>query len=303
MSRELRSGAYRMIDAAGFYSDVPDVVYHSDPVVHGSLSSTEIRNLLKAPAIFRHKRDHGRAETHDMTRGKAIHKLTLGVGPEIVVLVDPKGEPYGDYKSSKCRKMRNDLIKTGALPLLAKELAMAEAMAEAIRDHPEIGRVFTRQGGQAEVTAVAQEPETGVWLRAKFDYLPPWDIRAARIILPDLKSAESAHPEAISNSIVRWGYWVQGAVYLLVLYLLDHGAGPLEDGFVLVVQEKDPPYLVTLAEVGPEWLKPGIDAVLTACHTYLRCSREGRWPGYSEEIVHPRPPVWWSRQHGGEIPL
>ena len=62
----------------------------------------------------------------------------------------------------------------------------------------------------------------------------------------------------------------------------DNGQPPV---FVLIAQEKEPPYLVTVDEPKPWVIEGGRALNREALATYARCTRRGEWPGY-EPVVH-----------------
>lgn len=249
-----------------------DQRYHADPVVGGSLSSSGARTLVgSCPARFRWERDNGRPPTAAMEFGTAYHRLILGVGAEIKTI---------NLKSRRSDAWETFAAKTraaGQIPLLLKEMDLAEEMAGVLRAHPVAGPLFARPG-HAEQTFVARDPDTGVMCRALVDWMP--DVPdGARVLLVDLKTTASAEPTAFAKSMANYGYHQQAAFYLDVLTWLglDHGQPPR---FVLVAQEKEPPYLVTIAEPDEQATEWGRELNRMALRTYSRCTATGEWPGY-----------------------
>src|SRR5690606_36787791 len=70
-----------VIRRPGLY-DLPEHIYHADPVPGGSLPSTGAWLLLECPARFRYEHAHPPVPRPHVDFGTAAHKLVLGVGPE-----------------------------------------------------------------------------------------------------------------------------------------------------------------------------------------------------------------------------
>jgi hypothetical protein len=57
-----------------------------------------------------------------------------------------------------------------------------------------------------------------------------------------------------------------------------------ETVFVLVFQEKTPPYLITVAQLDPMALRVGRELNRRAIEDFRRCSEPGHWPGHADSI-------------------
>ena len=72
-----------IIDKPGIYHGLDEQCYHSDPTPHRSLSSTEAKMILDAPAALHHYRNSPRAPRPEFDFGSAVHSLVLGVGAHL----------------------------------------------------------------------------------------------------------------------------------------------------------------------------------------------------------------------------
>lgn len=272
-----------MITEPGVY-DMPDDAYHADPVAGGSLSSTGARRLLppSCPAKFRYLADHPEIK-RDYDLGRAAHHLVLGTGPELVVI------DAANYKTKAAQQARDDAHADGAVPLLPHEHEQVVAMADAIRAHPFASALFRPGGGRAEQTLVWRDRRTGIMRRARLDWLPDAAASKPRMILPDYKTCASAEPSEIERAIHKFGYHMQGDFYTDGVYELGLARSV---AFVLVCQEKNPPYVVTVVQIHPDTLAAG--AVLNdyAIEVYRQCTATGRWPGYTDDVYLGRLPGW-----------
>jgi hypothetical protein len=281
----------------GTYEGIGDEEYHGDPVEAGSLSSTEVRKLIDTPRRFyAYKFGGARPQTAAQLRGIAAHARVLGSGPRIVVLgedegsdalTDAKGKPTTSRNARSVQEWCEEQEALGRLVLTPTERDTIEGMATALREHPDAGALFDpARGGIPEVTCLAEHEETGVVLRMKTDWLPALDLTASRLRLADYKTSRRASLDAIRRHVEEYGYFVQGAHYLLILSLLGIGTDPLTDRFCLVVQETEPPYIVTVAAIDRPAIRDGLDAVRWACRRYVACLESGEWPDYTSHLPH-----------------
>ncbi|MGI5144822.1 PD-(D/E)XK nuclease-like domain-containing protein [Plantactinospora sp. CA-294935] len=281
---ELPSAVSRptVITEPGLYS-ISEAEYHGDPVPVGSLSSSGARRLLppSCPAKFAYERENGRAPQPDFDLGHVAHHRLLGSGPEIVVVDAP------DWRTKAAREQRDAAHAVGAAPLLAKDYQRVLEMVEALRRHPLANALFDPTTGDAEQSAFWVDEETGVWRRARFDFLR--NRVSGRPVVVDYKTTESAEREHIRRAVSRYGYHQQDPWYLDAVTALGLGE---DAGFLFVFQEKTPPYLVTVVELEEPDRASGRAQNRKAIEVYRQCVETGRWPGYADDIVPISLPPW-----------
>lgn len=269
------------ITEPGVY-DIPEDAYHADPVEGGSLSSSGARRLLATcPARFRYELDNPRPSTRAMELGTAAHRLVLGVGPGITVIDAP------NYRTKAAQEARDEVRAAGGVPLLRDEWDVVEQMAAKLREH-ELASVLLGGAGLPEQTLVWRDGPTGVWCRARLDWLPT--VGADRqMYLADYKTARSAHLDAISRAVEERGYHAQAAWYesgVLRLGLADRVF------YYLVVQEKEPPYLVSVVRLNLVAMDAGRHLNRRALEIYAQCRDTGYWPPYAEGAPSIGLPPW-----------
>ncbi len=265
----------------GLYPDIPESVYHGDP---NSLSSTGVRQLVKAggPAKFN---GAVREDNDDFDLGTAAHTLLLGTGAGIEV-VDAKTWQSAAAKAAKA-KARTE----GKVPLLTKQYDVVKAMVDAALKQPEVAELFPgAPEGVAEMSAYAMDPETWVMLRARFDYIVFGPDRRVRV--RDYKTSKDASPRGFARSAVDYGYYVQAAHYWRVLEAL----GYVVDEFILLAQEKTPPYLTSLHEFDRSALEAGDRIVTAGARIFAACRETGIWPGYGDQTNVMSLPSWAGRE-------
>ncbi|GEL19298.1 PD-(D/E)XK nuclease-like domain-containing protein [Pseudonocardia asaccharolytica] len=279
------------IDQPGVY-DLPAHVYHADPVVGGSLSSSGAQRLLPpfCPAKYKAWRAAGGEHRHVFDVGRAAHALVLGVGEPFEVI------DADSYHTKAARAQRDEAYAEGRTPLLSHEHEQVQAMAAALRKVPLARALFRPGTGRPEQTLVWRDGETGVWRRAMLDWLPHSQ-SGKRLLITDYKTAASVEPAAISNALARYGYYQQASWYIDGATALDLHGG-VEPAFIFVVQEKEPPYLVTVAQIDPESIEWGRRRNRKAMHIYRRCIETGVWPGYADdEVISVGLPRWSVYEH------
>ena len=262
------------ITEPGVY-DLPVEAYHADPVDGGSLSCTSARRLIppSCPAKYRWHTDHaGEDHAPHFDMGSAAHKLVLGAGAEIVVV------DADSWRTTAAREQRDAAYAAGRTPLLAADMTVVEAMADALRAHPIAGRMFLPGKGKPEQTLIWRDQRTGIMCRALVDWLP----NRGRV-WPDYKTAVSAWPEDFRRPADVYGYAQQAAWYLAGVRAL--GLGGDDAPFVFVVQEKEAPYLVSVIELDSESLRIGAQRNRQALSIFQWCTETGHWPGYSDDVA------------------
>lgn len=271
-----------MIDTPGLYPGMDDVTYHADPVPGGSLSSTGARRILESPARFRWDQAH-REGKRAFDVGHAVHTKVLGVGAPVVAYPDEHLTPSGN-PSTKAATVawEEEQREAGVTILSARDAALVDAMAEAVLAHPGARAVLEREG-VSEQSAFAVDPETGIWTRARFDRLSP-DMAA------DLKTTTgSASPAGFGSEAARRGYPIQEAHYLDTLEWIAGERPPM----VFVVVEKHAPHLVAVHRFDDMTRIAAADLAARARRTYAECVAADDWPGYGDDTLTPRMPVWW----------
>jgi hypothetical protein len=282
-----------LIAEPGVYDGMPVDMYLADPVPGGSLSASGARLLLppSCPAKYRWYADHGRPPKDAFDFGHAAHKVALGDGPPIEVV------DAADWRTKAAREAKEKAHANGRVPLLAEDWATVQAMAGALREHPLAAALLDPASGRPEQTLIWQDDRTGVFLRSRVDWLRHVH-NAGRLIIPDYKSCVSADPESAAKAMHNYGYYRQAPFYedgAVALGLTDAPA------FVLIMQEKTPPYLVAVYQPDPFAMRAGRAVNRKAIDVYRRCVATGQWPGYGDDIQALALPSYAEYQHNAAL--
>lgn len=279
----------------GVYPDISERDYHAD---RGSISSTGAKLLLRSPAKFRWERDQPRKPKKEYDFGHVAHELLLEKGSGIFIL-DP--EVHGLNKDGSVSKapantsMWKDAAEAararGEVPVSREVYEAAVLMVEAVRRDPVAGPLFKE--GEAEVSAYATDPVTGVRVRCRFD----WKVGSPSdfITVVDLKTTRDAEPDEFAILAAKFGYHLAAAWYSWIASVV-FGVPLSRVRFVLVAVEKEPPHLVSVTEWGSEDLDFGMALRREAIDLYQECTSTNTWPswrGHDANKVHTiHVPAW-----------
>lgn len=265
------------ITRPGIY-DIPAELYHSDPVPGGSLSHSGAIQLLppSCPAKYHYNRTHPEKPNGNFDIGRAAHDLVLR-GVDAVVVCD-----YNDWKTKAAQTARKAAYEAGRTPLLMAQWQAVQDMASALYEHHFASALL--RGGKPEQAIFWHGPQSngGVWQRALLDFLPDRTHDSMHGV--EYKSCRSAHPDAISKALWEHRYVQQAPWYLDAMEsqgLVKAAATP----FFFIMQEKEPPYIITIAQLETDAMQWGRELNAKAIDEYRRCVATNRWPGYEDDVV------------------
>lgn len=284
----------RTITKPGVVHNMPDAVYHSDPVEAGSLSSTGARRILDSPARFIWEQQH-REGRRAFDVGHVAHTKILGVGAPIVTYPDEHLTPSGNPSTKAATRAWEDEQRANGLAIISRaDLAVVDAMAEAVLAHKG-ARELLELAGHSEVSAFGIDPDTDVWCRARFDRLTDNGLAI------DLKTtAGTASPAGFGRDAAKFGYPIQEAHYLDTIEWAIGRDAELEPPMHWIVVEKRAPHLVAVHQMPEDAQMLGRELAAQARHIYAECRATNTWPGYPTETLTAAVPNWWFIQHDGQ---
>lgn len=261
---------------AQIIADLPDEQYHA---ARDSLSFSGAKLLLppSCPAKFRECMDNPPKPKPEYTFGHAAHSLILGKGAEIIEVDAP------DWRSKAAREVREQACN-GVAPMLTHELEKARAMVAAVRSHPTAGPLF--EHGDAELSLYADDPETGISLRGRTDWITTI---GGQLLIVDFKTSDTADPVQFARKGAGYLYHGQHAWYTDLVKSVGLSDSPR---FVDVVVEKTPPHVVTVVEFDDEAVTEGRRLNRMAIDIYARCVETNEWPDYGPGIHSISVPFW-----------
>jgi hypothetical protein len=262
----------------GLYARISDQVYHSDRESLSSSGARTLVNLTPAEYISRLNEPPNPKPQYDF--GHAAHKMVLGEGAQLV-RVDA-----ADWRTNVAKEAREKAWAEGKAPLLKAQIELAQRMAGKVFEHRIAAKLLEQ--GAAELSGYWHDTETGVRLRFRPDFLPEV---GGRPIIVDYKTAASANPRRFIKSAYDYGYHQQAPWYIDGL---EQTTGAADAAFVFIVQQKDPPFLVSVCQLEPEDIELGRKQNRRAIDLYAACRDAGVWPGYGGITTCPLP--GWARR-------
>jgi hypothetical protein len=282
-----------MIDKPGIYFDITAVDYHADPCPAPSFTQSIGKVLLeKSPAHARliHPRlcpppvtaDDDVPEKYVAAQaiGDAAHALLIGRGKAVAV-----GD-YDGWRSKEAKAFREEALAAGKVAITAKHMARAWAMvgaASAQLGHADHDWFFSQAVGAGEVVVAWQEDD--IWLRTMVDWM---NVQTKSVIVDYKTSSLSCAPHAVEDrpSVMSWD--LQAAMHERGLDAVDPDNAGRRKHFY-VNQENEPPYALTVVQIGEADLTMGRKKLAMAIDIWSRCMATNTWPAYPAETVMSRP--------------
>ncbi|WP_161973038.1 PD-(D/E)XK nuclease-like domain-containing protein [Microbacterium sp. HSID17254] len=288
---------------AGLVHGLDETVYHALP----GLSSTGAKKLLRSPAHFQHYISQPHEPKPEFDLGSAVHSRVLGVGAQIAIYPDGAGEETFEFEGEElttvlskvgalgtkaAKAFEADARAKGLIPVKREKGAQVQRMAESVLADPTVRKLL--ETGDPEVSMFADDPETGLPMRGRLDWL------GRRIA--DLKTTSGdASEEVFEKDAFRLGYDVQFGHYEWLYNLITGDTLP----YLFIVVETAAPYLTGVFRLGDDEILMARRRAMEARIRYARGIETGEWPGYKTRGGGPigilRAPVWNVNQYIDEF--
>ncbi len=279
---------------SGLVHGLDEEIYFRQP----GLSSTGAKKILQSPAHYNWYVTHPEEPNDSFDLGSAVHSKVLGVGADIAVYPDGNGPERFTYDgvemdnvlskanttgTNAARAFEADARARGLIPVKRVTARVVNLMAESVLSDPTARALLS--SGDPEVSMFATDPETGVPMRGRLDWL------SNRIV--DLKTtAGDASETAFAVQAFRLGYDIQAAWYEHMHHLIAGETLP----YLFVVVEAHAPYLPSVHRLGDDELLMARRRGREARDRYRRAIDTGEWPGYKTRNGGPvgilQAPVW-----------
>jgi len=266
------------ITEPGAYLNVPMSVYHGQPTVEPSISSSGLRTIfLESPAHYWDSSPlnpdrQDKPDSLPMILGRAAHHLLLGEKDfdRYFALRPDKlnGEKWNGNRLD-CKAWLAERELEGVTVVTTTQIEQIRGMRKSLAAEPMIqGGVLN---GYIEVSLFWRDLETGIWLKSRPDSIPT-DAPDAF----DLKVVADITDTGLTRGLGERGYHQQGA--FVREGFREVGGLDLEN-FGLVYVEADRPHCVRIAPVAPQDLDDGALENRAALRLFKHCLDTGHWPG------------------------
>lgn len=248
---------------------MPEVDYHSHPAINQSRAKLILEE--GGPALYKANIKPPASPYMDM--GSAAHGLLLGAGSKPV-----------DMGTAVWRGKQAELVDqvraAGEVPLKTPDYRAVDAMHEEAKAHPLITELLA--DGDPEVSLFATDPDTGLPLRGRIDWL-------SYGYAVDYKTVgkDAASGKRFAGHAVDYGYCMQAAWYLRLAELCGQ---PLTAWF-WIVQERVEPYRCHVMQASDLMLQLGRQQMRKALTLISQCTAADHWPGF-ESVTVIDPPAW-----------
>lgn len=245
-----------------FVAGMPNEVYHSMPGV----SNSGLNMVARSLAHYKHRSAF--KQTRAMEIGTAFHTALLEPArfkEEYMLLEDIDDARKSEYKEAAKVYGKENTLK-------ASESRSVLTMLGAVMDNPDAMAVLDKEG-HAELSGFAQDPETGIWIRARLDWLTT-DGHAL-----DVKKTQDARERAFQKSIHAYRYYCQDAMHSHVYELIT--GQPLEKYEFLAIEEQ-PPCANVVYELDVLAKQYGWNEYRAALLKYAEAVERDQWPAYPE---------------------
>lgn len=294
-----------LITAPGAYTHIDAEDYHGNAnlLPEPSLSSTGAKMILsQSPYHFwfqspLNPEPMEREETQHFSIGKAAHDQILlqDRWPNFYHVL-PEGFSAGATKKFAEQIAEADAARTAGKTILRhQDMQVVNRVVQSMRGNALAMKVLS--DGEPEVTLAWKDERTGVWLRARPDWLPNSIMLGGSkvMILSDLKfmAGSQCDPRGFSRAVANFGYHQSLAFYGEGIKAV-YGRAPTH--YLLVAVEKDAPWSVSLYQVPSEDIDRGRFLNRKAIAIFADCLNSDRWPGYADEPLAVGLPQWARKQ-------
>lgn len=274
-----------------------------------ALSASDIKIMQRSQAHWHYWKSNPPEETEAQRLGTAVHMKILQ--PD---LFDSEYALFSD--SAYVEALRKGEVPDESGKHKAYENPRASKLYKSYKadfDNSVQGRKIIGQEYLEVVNgisnAVKQNPHVNEWLNdpqslkehAIFWRVGDTDMKAmldliCGHVIVDIKTTLDARADSFMREAHRYGYFLQGAVYVSAL----ESTGIENPTFILLACEKEPPYLCQPFVIGQdtiEYQKTRIDKLL---REHVDCLRTGIWSGYKIDPVMLEMPIYALKEEDGE---
>jgi len=272
-----------LITQPGEYPDIDGETYHRVEVCDAPSISASGLKIISSQSAYHYwwqsplnPQRPAQPQKQHFNVGKGVHDLLLlqDLFPKNYFIL-PEGFDARLKKWADAKDERAEAIKSGVPVLSFDQYRMVYAMADQVERNDLAKALIV--SGVPEMTLAAKDPVTGVWIRSKPDILPD-----TKDIIPDIKTAASAHPDEFEKAATKFGYFKSAAHYMDIIDLIYGEPVGMKRRFVLIVVESTPPHLVQIYHLDDEAIQMGRMVNRQALNTFAECLSTGIWPGYSK---------------------
>lgn len=258
--------------------DLPAADYHAMQALSAGGAWTL---ATECPALYWHRSPFNPAAAAPengkrMDIGTALHLAALEPDrlAQRTVMIEAD-----DWRTKEARDQRDAAYDAGQVPLLIKDAALVDRLADAIRCNKHAAELL--DGALTEVSYF--------WTAAGIPCKARADIQRNDGRMGDLKASASASPEFFQRQAFRAGHFLRVPWYCDG-YEVAYGKRISEYWFIVASSEE--PHLVTTCRLDDRAIEWGRLKIRRAMALFRECRSRGIWPPYCPEPVTIGLPDW-----------
>lgn len=258
----------------------------ADYLAVDAFSASDMRLMARSPWHYRNAIE--REPTRPMLNGALVHCAQLepdALASRYVVVPEdaprrPTAAQWNAKKPSPAsveamawwREFEAQAAARVIVP--AEDFAVTKQQLAAIQAEPYLRDLFAA-GGDAEASVFWIDPATGVYCKARPDFLHWVDAKRVRIV--EIKSTADESPDGFSRALTSLGYHRARAHYIDGVQIAT-GAEVVE--YVFAVVSSAPPVLAVPYWLDEEDAQQGVDECAELRERFAWCFRNDQWPAY-----------------------
>lgn len=262
-----------------FIVDMSNEDYHQ----YEGVSKSGLDKIARSPAHYKYS--EYKPSTRAMVIGTAIHAAILEPErfDEEYSITECKARTEKAYKE-EVKKSCADLVLT------AQEGKKVIGMRESVESNYAAMKLL-RAPGKAELSAICVDPETGITIRARYDWITD------NGIVVDVKKTQDIRPAKFVRSVSDYRYHVQDAMYSFIYKLIT---GDDLQAFLFLGVEEEAPHSNALYELDDLSKEMGAFYFRRDLRVYAECVNSGKWPHPETDGVLELP-NWTINQYENDI--
>ena len=245
-----------------------------------AVNFSSLKNIARSPAYYKWALNSDKS-TSAMDIGRTAH----------VKILEP--DTFYDrvvfFKGDKRKKEWKDFqyIHAGKDILTVAEMAAVNGIAEAVKTHPMTCNEF--KTGEAELTVIWTDPNTGILCKARLDWV-------AADFITDLKTSADPSKYAFCRSAAKYRYFTQFSWYQYGYYCVTGDRIPVQ----CVAVGNRAPHELVVYEVTGDVLNHGSKEFTAMLERLKECMESNDYPpvNYNEKVALEVPQ--WCLPYGTE---
>jgi hypothetical protein len=267
----------------GIFPNVSNDHYHNSENWN-MLSAGGLKTLIKQSPLHFITAQNNTETTGAMNFGSAYHSYILE--PELNEVIEaPDVDRRTKAGKADWLRFQKSLDGQNKTVVTKDEMETIKAMREMLMKSQTASSLI--EGAQTELSATWKHHVHGFDCKCRPDIFYK-NFYEGMNIIGDLKTCKDASPEEFGKTIINSHYHIQAYWYRLGIEQLTN----MDWEFVLIAQEKTPPYGVGIYQIPTKAFLIAKRDIDIAMHVYNECLKDNHWPCYEDKFKSAIIPAW-----------